>query len=118
MAKSTAGQQGSKVRSDCYIEITSKRIGGIKLEFKSKVDVMYGESIRTTILDMCKFFELKHVNILVEDYGALPTTLMARFEMAVKRLNPKMEKEYLPDFNKKNKYQNFILMLVYTNLMV
>ncbi|MDA3861087.1 MAG: aldolase/citrate lyase family protein [Melioribacteraceae bacterium] len=104
MAKSTAGQQGSKVRSDCYIEITSKRIGGIKLEFKSKVDVMYGESIRTTILDMCKFFELKHVNILVEDYGALPTTLMARFEMAVKRLNPKMEKEYLPDFNKKNKY--------------
>ncbi len=104
MAKAKAGQQGSKVRSDCYIEITPKRLGGIKLDFKSKVDVMYGNSIRTTILDMCKFFELKHASILVEDYGALPSTLMARFELAVKRLNPKIEKEYLPDFNKRNKY--------------
>lgn len=104
MAKATAGQQGLKVRSDCYIEITSKRLGGIKLDFKSKVDVMYGESIRTTILDMCKFFEIKHAAILVEDYGALPSTLIARFELAVKRLNPKMEKEYLPNLNKNNKY--------------
>ena len=104
MAKSIAGKQGAKVRSDCYIEITSKRLGGIRLDFKSKVDVMYGESIRETILDMCKFFELKHADILVEDYGALPYTLMARFELAIKRLNPKMEKEYLPDFNKRSKY--------------
>ncbi len=104
MAKATAGQQGTKVRSDCYIEITSKRLGGIKLDFKSKVDVMYGESMRKSILDMCKFFELKHATILVEDYGALPSTLMARFELAVKRLNPNMDKEYLPNFNKNNKY--------------
>ena len=105
MAKATAGKQGPKVRSDCYIEITSKRIGGIKLELKSKVDVMYGESIRSTILDMCKFFDIKHANILVEDYGALPSTLTARFELAVKRQNTKIEKEYLPHFNKKNKYK-------------
>ncbi len=105
MAKITAGKQGPKVRSDCFIEITSKRIGGIKLEVKSKVDVMYGESIRSTILDMCKFFNIKNASILVEDYGALPMTLMARFELAVKRLNPKLDKEYLPQFNKKNKYK-------------
>ncbi|VAX28637.1 Citrate lyase gamma chain, acyl carrier protein / Citrate lyase beta chain [hydrothermal vent metagenome] len=105
MAKATAGKQGPKIRSDCYIEITSKRIGGIKLEVKSKVDVMYGESIRSSILDMCKFFDIKHANILVEDYGALPMTLMARFELSVKRLNPKIVKEYLPEFNKKNKYK-------------
>jgi len=30
---------------------------------------------------------------------------MARFELAVKRLNTKIEKEYLPHFNKKNKYK-------------
>ncbi|MBU0472892.1 MAG: HpcH/HpaI aldolase/citrate lyase family protein [Bacteroidetes bacterium] len=105
MEKSIAGQKGDKVRSDCYIEITSKRLGGIKLDIKSKVEVMYGESIKTTILEMCDFFELKHAEILVEDYGALPSTLMARFELAVKRLNPKIEKEFLPTFNKKNKYK-------------
>lgn len=105
MAKAIAGKQRNKVRSDCYIEITSKRIGGIKLDVKSKVDVMYGKSIRSTILDMCKFFEIKNANILVEDHGALPMTLMARFELAVKRLDPKIVKEYLPEFNKKNKYK-------------
>jgi len=105
MAKATAGKQGAKVRSDCYIEITSKRLGGIKLEVKSKVGVMYGKSIRSTILDMCKFFKLKHATIFIEDYGALPSTLMARFELALKRLNPKIEKEYLPAFNKNNKYK-------------
>ncbi len=105
MAKATAGKQGPKVRSDCYIEIATKRLGGIKLDLKSKVDVMYGESIRSTILDMCKFFDLKHAHIFVEDYGALPSTLMARFELAVRRLNKNNKKEYLPHFNKKNKYQ-------------
>ncbi len=104
MAKAIAGKRGAKVRSDCYIEITSKNVGGIKLNIKSKVDVMYGESLRTTILDMCEFFELNNAEIIVEDYGALPSTLMARFEVAVKRLNPKMQKEYLPEFNKNNKY--------------
>jgi len=79
MAKSTSGQKGDKVRSDCYIEITSTRNGGINLTIKSKVNVMYGESIKTTILDMCEFFELKNAEIVVEDYGALPSTLMARF---------------------------------------
>lgn len=105
MSKATAGKQGAKVRSDCYVEITSKRLGGIKIDLNSKVDVMYGESIHSTVLDMCKFFDIKHANILIEDYGALPSTLMARFELAVKRLNPKIEKEYLPPFNKKNKYK-------------
>jgi len=103
MAKISAGNQSLKVRSDCYIEITSKRIGGIKLDLKSKVEVMYGEYIRSTILDMCKYFELRHAYILVEDFGALPSTLMARFELAVKRLNPNEDKEYLPEFNKKNR---------------
>ncbi len=105
MAKATAGKQGDKVRSDCYIEITSKRLGGIKLEIKSKVDVMYGESIKSTILEMCEFFGIKNAEIIVEDYGALPSILMARFELAVKRLNLGLDKDFLPFFNKKNNYK-------------
>jgi len=105
MAKSTAGKQGPKVRSDCYIEIENKKSGGINIDLKSKVEVMYGASIRSTIKDMCKFFSIKNANIIIKDYGALPSTLTARFELAVKRLDPKIEKEYLPEFNPKNKYK-------------
>lgn len=105
MAKVTAGKQGPKVRSDCYIEIEKKKSGGINIELKSKVEVMYGASIRSTIKDMCKYFSIKNANILIEDFGALPSTLTARFELAVKRLDPKIEKKYLPEFNSKNRYK-------------
>jgi len=102
--KSTAGKRGDSVRSDCYFEIELKNSGGIKLNFKSKVDTMYGESTKQMILDMCKFFELKNAVVLCEDFGALPFVIAARFELAVKRLFPETEKEYLLPFNKKNLY--------------
>lgn len=100
-----AGKQGDKIRSDCYIEIELKTGGGLKLEITGKVESMYGKSIRETIKDMCSYFDLKHANVKVEDYGALPPTLMARFELAIRRLCPDTNKEYLPGFNKKNIYK-------------
>lgn len=103
--KSLAGPRGETVRSDCYVEIELKESGGIKLNLQSKVESMYGESIRELILDMCKFFSLKNVKILVEDYGSLPFTIAARFETAVKRALPKTKKEYLLPFSKKSTYK-------------
>ena len=102
--KSSAGKRGDSVRSDCYFEIELKNSDGIKIDLKSKVDVMYGESIKQMILDMCKFFGLKDAKILLEDNGALPFVLAARFELAVKRLFPDLKKEYLLPFNEKNLY--------------
>ncbi len=102
--KASAGQRGDKTRSDCYVEIELKKSGGNKIEFRSKVDVMYGESNRKLISDMCVFFELTNANILIEDSGALPGTLMARFETAIKRIFTDCQKEFLPEFNRKNNY--------------
>lgn len=99
LRKSTAGKRGDSVRSDCYFEIHTRESGGIKLDIKSKVHSMYGESIRDMILVMSEFFELKNVKIMLEDYGALPFVLAARFELAVKRLFPEINKEYLLPFN-------------------
>ncbi len=104
--KSFAGQRGDKVRSDCYFEIELKNTGGIKLHAKSKVEAMYGESVRSQVLEMCEFFEIKHADILLEDNGALPFVIAARFETAVKRLMPETEKEYLLPFNKKSLYKS------------
>ena len=103
--KGSAGQQGEKVRSDCFIEITGKNSGGIKLVLNSKVKIMYGTQIEDQIFEMCRFFSLRHADILVEDSGALPFTLCARFETAIKRLDPTINLEYLPVFNKENNYK-------------
>ena len=102
--KASAGKRGDNIRSDCYFEIELKKSGGLKIELISKVHSMYGESIMRAVDDMCEFFNIKHAAILCEDFGALPFTLMARFELAVKRLGIGEEKEMLPIMHKKNKY--------------
>jgi citrate lyase subunit beta/citryl-CoA lyase len=102
---SSAGKRGDNIRSDCYIEIIKKSNGGLKLELTSKVRIMYGKNIEDQIFEMCRAFALRHAHIIVEDYGALPFTIAARFELAIKRLEPNFECEYLPMFNKKNNYQ-------------
>lgn len=104
LIKSSAGKRGDNIRSDCYIEIQLKQSGGIKLDLKSKVDVMYGESIRKLIFEMCDFFNLKDAKIVCEDYGALPFVIAARFELAVKRLFPDTKKEFLLPIIKQNNY--------------
>jgi citrate lyase subunit beta/citryl-CoA lyase len=102
--KSNAGKRGESVRSDCYFEIELKNSGGIKLDIKSKVESMYGESIKQMILDISKFFGLKDAKILLEDNGALPFVLTSRFELAIKRLFPENKNEYLLPFHEKNLY--------------
>lgn len=99
---STAGKRGDQIRSDCYIELELKRSGGIKIDLKSKVESMYGDSIKAQIAEMCKFFSINNAEIYIEDSGALPFTLAARLELAVKRLFPDLEKEFLVPMNEKN----------------
>ncbi len=103
--KANAGKQGKSNRSDCYIELTIHKSGGLKIDLKSKVESMYGGSIRKLLKDMCRFYKIKNAEIYVEDYGALPGTLMARFELAIERTKPELQKEYLPEFNKNNLYK-------------
>lgn len=103
--KSSAGKQGDTVRSDCHFEIEKKNSGGIKINLQSKVGAMYGKSIKNQINEMCKFFNLENAEIFMEDSGALPFTISARFELAVKKLIPETITEHLLPFNKKNLYK-------------
>jgi citrate lyase subunit beta/citryl-CoA lyase len=104
--KSSAGKRGESVRSDCYFEIEKKNSGGIQINLKSKVDVMYGESIRNQILEICGFFNLENAEISMEDSGALPFTIAARLELAIKKLMPETITEFLLPFNENNQYKS------------
>jgi citrate lyase subunit beta/citryl-CoA lyase len=103
--KSSAGNRGNKIRSDCYVELEFKNSGGIKIKLQSKVDSMYGESIRDLLKDIFKFFGINHASLLIEDFGGLPFTIAARIEAAIMRVRPKTKKEYLLSFNKKSLYK-------------
>lgn len=93
--RGSAGKRGDKVRSDCFVEIIAEKSGGLKIEIASKVKPMFGTSIKKQISEMCSFFNLKNARVTVEDNGALPFVIAARFEAALKRLNPKEEREFL-----------------------
>jgi citrate lyase subunit beta/citryl-CoA lyase len=102
--KASAGKRGETIRSDCYIEIVKRNSGALEFHFQSKVKSMYGNSIIEQIKGMCKFFDLKHGKIIVEDNGALPFVISARFEAAYKRLFPDEKKEFLLPMLRQNRY--------------
>jgi citrate lyase subunit beta/citryl-CoA lyase len=95
------GNRGDFVRSDCYVELEIKESGGIKIDLKSKVKTLYGNSIISISQQILEYFEIKHAHLEIIDQGALDFTLAARIEAAV-NLCLKTEKEYLIPFGKHN----------------
>jgi len=98
-----AGSLGPKTRSDCEVSIELTNSGGIKIDLKSKVEALFGDSIRELIKDELKFFGIENANIIMVDKGALPFVIAARIEAAIKMLID-TDKEYLLpiiDANKK-----------------
>jgi len=92
-----AGRKGSDVRSDCWVKLELKDEGGIKINLNSRVEVMYGQSIKDTVRKELEYFGIPHAEVQIEDYGALPFILMARVETAVRRAIPAVTKEFLPE---------------------
>ena len=99
----TTGNKGKTVRSDCFISLELKDDGGIDLQLESKVEVMYGESIKKLAFEMLEFFGIKNAFLKIEDSGALLLVIAARIESAVDALIKK-DREFLPDFLPENNY--------------
>jgi citrate lyase subunit beta/citryl-CoA lyase len=97
----TTGNKGKTVRSDCFVTLELKDDGGIDLHLESKVEVMYGESIRELAFDLLVFFGINNAYLKIEDSGALPLVIDARIEAAIKKLIT-TGKEFLPDFLPEN----------------
>lgn len=90
----SAGNNGEKDRSDCFVSLELTQSGGIQIDLSSKVKVLYGESIRSLCTEVLHFFEIENALLKVDDKGALPFVMTARIEAAVKQL-VKSEKEFL-----------------------
>jgi citrate lyase subunit beta/citryl-CoA lyase len=94
--KFTAGRMDDATRSDCRVEVELTNRGGIALELESKVESLYGDSIRAELAEACAALGLAHAAFRITDQGALPYVLGARIEAAIRRALPDTAKEYLP----------------------
>ncbi|MEA1963840.1 MAG: aldolase/citrate lyase family protein [Candidatus Aerophobetes bacterium] len=94
-----------KTSSDCWVRLEPAKSGGVKINLKSKVDSMYGESITKLAKEMMKFFRIDNALLYVEDGGSLPFVLTARIEAAVKKCFPEKREEFLAEIIPQNLYQ-------------
>ncbi|PID78681.1 citrate lyase ACP [bacterium DOLZORAL124_64_63] len=90
-----AGQRGPRVRSDCHVAVEILSSGGLQIQLTSKVEGMFGDSIRALLRQGCEALGVEHASVTVEDRGALPYTLAARLETAVRRAGHQPAAEFL-----------------------
>ncbi|NOQ23870.1 MAG: citrate lyase ACP [Bacteroidales bacterium] len=99
----TAGNTGKKIRSDCFVTLELKDKGGIQIEQKSKVEVLYGKANIELCKDVLSFYGIENAQLTLDDKGAVSLIIAARIEAVVKQLID-TDKEYLLDFIEENKY--------------
>ncbi|MFH1011371.1 MAG: aldolase/citrate lyase family protein [bacterium] len=85
----TAGRQGPDIRSDCFVTLELRESGGHEIVVQSRVESMYGASIRQLCCEVLESLGIRHARLEMEDAGALPFTLAARIEVAAHRAGVK-----------------------------
>lgn len=90
-----AGQRGPQVRSDCWVQVELRDSGGITVDLKSKVAGLFGYRITGQLKDGCAALGVEHAAVAIEDQGALPFTIAARLEAAVRRSGHDVRDEFL-----------------------
>jgi citrate lyase subunit beta / citryl-CoA lyase len=79
-----SGNASEKLESDCFITYEPTSSGGINLNVKSKVEVLYGSAIKRLCNDCLSEFGIHNCNLTIEDGGALPFVMAARLEACIK----------------------------------
>jgi len=92
-----AGRMGEGVRSDCHVTVEVADAGGIQLELKSKVEKLFGTKIREQVARELDVLGVRNAKVVIQDAGALPWTISARIEAAVRQAVPSTSKEVLPE---------------------
>jgi citrate lyase subunit beta / citryl-CoA lyase len=90
----TAGNRGKGVGSDCYVELELADSGGIQIEVKSKVKVLFGRKIEAMCKQVLECFEIENAKLYIEDTGALDYIIAARVEAAIRK-QVETDKEFL-----------------------
>ncbi len=96
--KASAGARSPDARSDCWVEVCQASETPV-IQITSKVAALYGDAIRDLIHSTLAQLDAADLSVTLDDRGALPFTLMARLEAAVRRLRPATPRAALPAIN-------------------
>jgi citrate lyase subunit beta / citryl-CoA lyase len=80
-----AGRSGPDVRSDLRVALEPAPGGGLQLELRSRVRALYGEALTDQVTALLHAAGFRHGRVVVDDHGALPFTVAARVEAALRR---------------------------------
>lgn len=79
-------QAGLQDKGDVVVRLEPAAEGsGISLDIESKVMSMFGEQIRTSVLETIESSGLTDAHVLVRDQGALDYAIRARVQTAIER---------------------------------
>ena len=78
-------QAGSVESSDILVLIGPNDKGGVEIHLESPVKNIFGDKIKSEILEVLEQYEVKDAIVQVTDRGALPFTVKARVETAILR---------------------------------
>lgn len=98
----TAGNRGTGVGSDCYVALELVDSGGLQIEIKSKVKVLFGRKIEALCKQVLEHFEIENAKLSIEDTGALDYIIAARVEAAIRK-QVETDKEFLLEQIPQNK---------------
>ena len=91
-----AGNFGKNAKSDCRVTFEKTTEGGLQIEINSKVNALYGKSIRKLAENMLNYFDINNARLLIEDLGAVDFVLAARIEAAIKQVVETVKEYLLP----------------------
>jgi len=94
----SAGMRGEGIRSDCWVQVEESPAQP-QILLTSKVAAFYGGAIRRQIAETLQALNASDLTVTLEDSGALPFTISARIEAAVRRLRPDTTQTSLPPLN-------------------
>lgn len=91
-----AGRLGDDVRSDLYVAF-EPRTAGIEIDLQSRVAPYYGNAIQEQARQVLAALGVAGARLVIRDQGALPFTIAARIEAAVRRAGLGQGKRALPE---------------------
>ncbi len=79
-------QAGLQEKGDVVVQFKPEPVGsGIQLDIESKVMALFGDQIRTSVLEEIAVYGLTDLRVFVTDWGALDYAIRARVQTAIER---------------------------------